>query len=65
MTRAGNGKTKVNTYFDDRILEGLRVIAAARGTTYSELIRIACREYVLREGGKVVQEAVEMKKIVR
>jgi hypothetical protein len=65
MTRAGSGKTKVNTYFDDRILEGLRVIAAARGTTYSELIRVACREFVLKEGGKVVQESVELKKLVR
>lgn len=64
MTRPSTGKSKINIYFDDRILEGLRRIGEARGVTYSELIRDACRKYVFAEGGKVVQEAVEYKKLV-
>lgn len=64
MTRPSTGKSKINIYMDDRILEGLRRIGEQRGITYSELIRDACRKYVFAEGGKVVQEAVEYKKLV-
>lgn len=64
MTRPSTGKTRVNIYFDDRILEALRRIGEARGITYSELIRDACRRYVFAEGGKVVQENVEYKRLV-
>lgn len=64
MTRPSTGKTKVNIYFDDRILEALRRIGEARGITYSELIREACRRYVFAEGGKVVQESVEYTRLV-
>lgn len=64
MTRPSTGKTKVNIYFDDRILEALRRIGEARGITYSELIREACRRFVFTEGGKVVQENVEYKRLV-
>lgn len=64
MTRPSTGKSKVNIYFDDRVLEGMRRIGAARGVTVSELIREACRRFVFAEGGKVVQEAVEYKRLV-
>ncbi len=64
MTRPSTGKSKINIYVDDRMLEALRRIGAARGVTYSELIRDACRKYVFAEGGKVVQEAIEYKKLV-
>lgn len=63
MTRTPTGKTKINFYFDDRTLEGLRVIATHRGTTYSELIREACRLYVLNEGGKIIAEKTALKKL--
>lgn len=64
MPRSPTGKSKLNIYFDDRVLEALRRISAARGVTVSEMIREACRRYVFAEGGKVVQEAVEYKKLV-
>jgi metal-responsive CopG/Arc/MetJ family transcriptional regulator len=64
MTRPSTGKKKVNIYFDERMLEALRRIGDARGVTYSELIREAVRKYVFAESGKVVQEAVEYKKLV-
>lgn len=64
MSRPSSGKNKINIYMDDRILEALRRIGAARGITYSELIREACRQYVHLESGKVVQEMTEYKKLV-
>lgn len=56
MRISTSGRTRLNLYFDDRILEAMRRMAEARGTTYSELIRQACREYVLANGGRTVQE---------
>jgi hypothetical protein len=63
--RIATGKTKISIYFDDRILEALRVIGRARGVTYSELIREACRKFAVVEGGRVVQESHELKRIVK
>ena len=64
MTRPNTGKVKVNIYFDENVLEAMKRIGAARGVTYSECIREACRRYVHAEAGKVVQEAVEFRKLV-
>lgn len=64
MPRPSTGKVKINIYFDERMLEALRRIGAARGVTYSELIREATRRYVNEEGGKVVQESVQYKQLV-
>lgn len=64
MTRPSTGKKKVNIYFDERMLEALRRIGETRGITYSELIREAVRKYVFAEGGKVIQEAVDYKRLV-
>ncbi len=64
MTRPSTGKVKVNIYMDERTVEAMRRIGAVRGVTHSELIREACRRYVNDEIGKVVQEAVEYKRLV-
>jgi metal-responsive CopG/Arc/MetJ family transcriptional regulator len=61
MPRIATGKVKVNIYLDEKVFEAMRRIGRARGITHSELIRDACRRYVLTEGGKVVQELVAMK----
>ena len=63
--RIPTGKVKISIYFDERILEGMRRIGEARGVTYSELIRLACRNYVIAEGGKVVQELTEVKRLIK
>ena len=52
---------RINLYFQENVLEGLRRLAEARGTTYSELIRVACHDYVIREGGKAVQDRQTIK----
>ena len=64
MTRPSTGKIKVNIYLDEKLLEGFRRIGEARGVTYSELVREAMRRYMQAEGGKVVQELVDYKKLV-
>ncbi len=51
-TRMGN-RERINFYFDEQVLDALKKIAVLKNTTYSELIREACWEYVVREGQKV------------
>ena len=46
-----------------RVHDGWAVVHDT-ASTYSELIREACRRYVAQEVGKVVQEAVEYKRLV-
>lgn len=65
MTRAPAGNTKINIYFNEQVLEALKKLALVKGTTYSELIREACRSYVLDEGPKLVAGNKTMKEIVR
>lgn len=65
MTRASAGNTKINIYFNDAVLAALKRLALARGTTYSELIREASREFVLREGPKVLGETKAVKEMGR
>ena len=65
MTRVSAGNTKINIYFNDAVLAALKKLALARGTTYSEMIREACREFVLREGPKVLGEVKAVKEIAR
>jgi hypothetical protein len=40
---------RVNFYFDTPMFDAMRRVAALKNTTYSELIRVACREYLVRE----------------
>ena len=65
MVRTANDRIKINMYFQNRVLEGMRRIAEAKGTTYSELIREACREYVIREGAKVLQDNLLLKDLTK
>lgn len=65
MVRTKNDRIRINFYLDNRVFEAMRRIAEARGTTYSELIRIACRDYVLANGGNVVKELATMKALTK
>lgn len=65
MTRVPAGNVKINIYFNSKILEVMRKLATARGTTYSELIREACRGYALKEGPKVVSDTAALKEMTR
>lgn len=63
MTRASAGNEKINIYFNSQVLAALKRLALARGTTYSELIREASREFVLKEGPKVLGELRAVKEM--
>lgn len=53
MTRTSIGKrVRVNFYYDEPVFDALKKIAIFKGTTYSELIRVATREYIVREAAK-------------
>lgn len=50
MVRTAVGsRVRINFYFDEQVFEALRRIAVNKNVTYSELIRTACMEYVIRE----------------
>lgn len=55
-TSVGN-RSHVHFYLDEQIFEGMKLVAARRNTTYSELIRTACREYLVREAAKAAAES--------
>lgn len=49
MPRVKSGNVKINLLVQPKVMKGLRNLATRRGTTYSELIRIACRSYLEQE----------------
>ena len=61
-TRVGN-RERINFYFDGQVLEALKKLADLKNTTYSELIRVACREYVVREGQKAINDGTIIKEV--
>jgi hypothetical protein len=65
MPRRPNELIRLNLYFQPQVMEGLKRIARAKGTNVSELVRQACREYVLRVGGELVLESTTMKELTK
>ena len=56
MTRISVGtRERVNFYFDKPMFDALRRLAGLKNTTYSELIRVAVREYLIRESEAAVR----------
>lgn len=60
MSRRALGHTKVNVFIDPTVLEALRWLARARGTSYSELIRTATKRFVLQEISKEKEDMVSL-----
>ena len=44
-----NDKTRVNVFLPNKLLHATKVLANMRATSYSEIIRQATAEYVVRE----------------
>lgn len=65
MTRQSAGNTKINIYFNERVLDALRKMAQTKGTTYSELIRDACQQYVLAEGPKIIMDIKAIRELAK
>ncbi len=64
MTRTKIGeRVRVNFYFDSQVFEAMQKLAELHNTTYSELIRVACREYVVREGTKALEDRQVIREI--
>ncbi len=63
-TKVGN-RERINFYFDEQVLEALKKLAALKNTTYSELIRVAAHQYVVREGQKAITEGQIIKDVRR
>jgi len=61
-TRVGD-RERINFYFDKQVLGALKKLASLKNTTYSELIRVACREYVVREGQKAINDGSIIKEV--
>ena len=59
MPRQTSNMTKVNVLFDPKILEALKWLAKAKGTTYSELIRAIIKERIVEEIKKE-QETIQL-----
>lgn len=44
-----NDKTRVNVFLPNKLLHATKVLANMRATSYSEIVRQATAEYVVRE----------------
>jgi hypothetical protein len=66
MVRTDVGeRVRVNFYFDTEVFEGLRRLARLNNTTYSELIRIACREYIARHIAQAQVDNTNLKELIK
>lgn len=52
MARVKNDVERINAYVPTNVMRVIRALAKRRGTTYSELVRNAIREYAIREAGQ-------------
>lgn len=59
MPRASLGLKKINFYLEPTVLQGFKWLATARGTTYSDLLRLAAKEFIIKEI-KAEQENIEV-----
>ena len=58
MTRAvGIRQQLVHFYVHPKIFEAIKRVAELRSTTYSEVLRQACRDYLVREAAKATAES--------
>ena len=49
MPRPKTDNVRINIFMEPKILRAMKMLAARRGTTYSQLMRDACREFAVRE----------------
>lgn len=66
MVRAYEGeRVRVNFYFDTDVFEGMKLLARLTNTTYSELIRQACREYIARHVTQAKVDNANLKDLIK
>jgi hypothetical protein len=66
MTRTPVGdRHSIHFFIDRSVLDMLKKVAELKNTTYSELIRTACREYLLREAVRVKSDRATLKELAK
>jgi hypothetical protein len=63
MSRTDTDSVKVNVYLNRQVLDAIKRLALRRGCAYSELLRDACREYVLTKGREILAEERALKEM--
>lgn len=53
-------KVKVNIYMSPDMLSALKKLSAKRDVPYAELVRTACREYIVANAASIVEQARTM-----
>lgn len=53
-------KVKVNIYMSPDMLSALKKLAAKRDVAYAELVRTACRDYIIKNAGQIMDESRTM-----
>lgn len=53
-------KVKVNIYMSPDMLSALKKLAAKRDTPYAELVRTACREYIVANASQIIEQSKTM-----
>ena len=49
MARPKTDNIRVNIFMEPKVLHALKTLATRRGTTYSQLVRDACREFAVTQ----------------
>lgn len=49
-------KVKVNIYMSPQMLEALKRLAAMQDVPYAEVVRAACRTYIVEQRGRIEHE---------
>lgn len=53
-------KVKVNIYMSPDMLQALKRLAAMQDVPYAELVRAACRDYIVQHRGRIEHERQAM-----
>ena len=49
MARVKTGHVRINFLMPPKVLQAFKALAKRRGTSYSDLLRDAAKEYIIRE----------------
>jgi hypothetical protein len=49
MSRTKQGNVRINFMIQPKVLDGFKVLAARRHTSYSDLLRVAARSWLIEE----------------
>lgn len=60
MPRTPQDRVKVNLFLQADVLAAMKKMATIRGTTYSDLVREACRRFVVAEASKLIEEQKQL-----